>query len=142
MRLTIQLIASAALVLAVLFFMWRMPKTGERFFAWAPPLALLSAWGGLAALVGSGLLWVLPSPDAWVTLLFLVLDPLAITCGILVMWIYRGHEEQQETIRAQQTQARVGIALGLAAVVVGYVFVMTQKRPDILPSLSLLTPSA
>jgi hypothetical protein len=136
MRLTLQLIVSAALVFGVLFFMWRLPKAGERFFAWAPPLALLSAWGGLVAVIGSGLLWVLPNPDTWVTLLFLVLDPLAIAAGVLVMWIYRGHAEQQGTIEAQQMQAKVGVALGLIAVVLGYVFVMTHRTPDILPSFS------
>jgi len=129
-QLTIQLIVSALIVLAVLWFMWRLPREGERFFAWAPPLAIISAWGGLIGLIYSALLWVLPFPDRWLVLVFLILDPMAIGAGTLVLWIYRGHEVKSEiTIDAQLVQARVGIFLGIVAVAIGYFFVLTSKAP-------------
>lgn len=131
--LNIQLIASAALVAAVLLFMWRLPRRGEAFFGWAPPLALLSAWVGLAALIGTIVLWFLESPDTWLATLFLLLDPCAIATGVLVLWIYRGYDEDSETVAFQLTQARVGISLGMLAVIIGYVYVMKHKPPDILP---------
>jgi len=117
------------LVIAVFYWMWRLPTTGERYFGWAPPLALGSVWLGLAALVLSLLLWVLPYPDRWVALTFLVLDPGAIGTGALVLWIYRGHEDEEGTIALQRTQAKVGITLGSLAVVAGYCFVMVSKTP-------------
>lgn len=129
MMLTLQVVASALLVVAVFWYMWRLPLTGDRYFGWAPPLALLSAWLGLAAVVVSGLLWVLPYPDRWVAATFLVLDPGAIGTGMLVLWIYRGQSGGEPTIAIQSVQAKVGITLGVIAVVIGYVFVMTQKTP-------------
>ena len=84
-RVALQVAASAALVVAVLFFMWKLPASGERFFSWAPPLALISAWAGLAAVVFSILLWWLPAKDVWVTGILLVLDPAALCAGVLVL---------------------------------------------------------
>ncbi len=129
MRLTLQVLASAALVIAVLWAMFRVPRRGESLFGWAPPMALLGTWLGLGALVLSILHWVLPQPDYWVTLNFLILDPASIALGVLVLWIYRGYETPSETVAAQRLQARVAIALGLLAVGIGYVYVMTHKTP-------------
>lgn len=128
-ELSLQLVVSALIVLGVLWFMWRLPRRGEPLFPWAPPLAIISVWGGLLALAGSALLWLLPYPDRWVVLLFLILDPAAIATGTLVLWIYRGHEGTWETIALQRLQARVGIALGLLAVAVGYLYVLSHKTP-------------
>jgi hypothetical protein len=128
-RLTIQVIASLGLVAAVLWFMWKLPASGERFFAWAPPLALMSAWAGLVAVVISIVLWWLPGPDVWITGILLVLDPAALCGGILVLWIYRRYEGTEPTVTAQRTQARAGIILSLIAVTIGYIFVMTHKTP-------------
>ena len=129
MPLTIKIFASAALVMAVLWFMWRLPHRGDALDGWAPPLALLSAWLGLAGVVMSALLWVLPYPDRWITLLFLLLDPAAIAAGVLVLWIYRGRAGTAPTIDAQCLQARVGVALGIAAVAIGYIYVISHKAP-------------
>ncbi len=129
----VQLLASALLVGAVLFFMWRLPRGGDRFFGVAPWMALLSAWAGLFALVGSVALWVSPAPDAMVTVLFLVIDPGAVALGTLVLWVYRGHVGDGASIEAQLVQARVGIGLGLVSVAVGYGYVVMHKPPDILP---------
>jgi hypothetical protein len=128
-RVAIQVIASIGLVLVVLGFMWRLPASGERFFGWAPPLALMSAWAGLLGVIFSVLLWIMPMPDLWITGILLVLDPAAMCAGILVMWIYRHHQGVEETIHMQLTQARVGILLALVAVTVGYLYVMTHKAP-------------
>lgn len=129
LRLTLQVAASAALVVAVLWAMWRLPVSGERFFGWGPPLALFSAWCGLAGIVLSALMWALPNPDVWVVWAMLVLDPAALCAGILVLWIYRRDHAVEETVRMQIVQAKVGVVLGLAAVAVGYTFVMTHKAP-------------
>jgi len=128
-RVALQVAGSAALVAAVLFFMWKLPASGERFYGWAPPLALMSAWAGLAGLAFSVLLWIMPMPDVWITGLLLVLDPAAMCAGLLVLWIYRKHEGVEETILMQLTQARIGIFLALLAVMIGYLFVMTHKEP-------------
>ncbi len=128
-RVTLQVIASIGLVIAVLVFMWKLPASGERFFAWAPPLALMSAWAGLIGIFFSVLLWVMPMPDLWITGILLVLDPAAICAGTLVLWIYRHHEGLEETVLMQLTQARIGITLALIAVAIGYLFVMTHKEP-------------
>lgn len=128
-RLTIQVAASLVLVAAVLWFMWKLPASGERFFTWAPPLALMSAWAGLIAVVFSIVLWWLPGPDVWLTGILLVLDPAALCGGILVLWIYRKHDGAQPTVSAQLVQARAGIILALVAVTLGYIFVMTHKTP-------------
>src|SRR5690606_13042922 len=92
-------------------------------------LALGSVWLGLAALVLSLLLRVLPYPDRWVALTFLVLDPGAIGTGALGLWIYRGPEDEEGTIALPRTQAKVGSTLGSLAVVAGYCFVMVSKTP-------------
>ncbi len=128
-RVTLQVLASLGLVAAVLFFMWKLPASGERFYGWGPPLALMSAWAGLIGVVFSLLLWIMPMPDLWVTAILLVLDPAAICAGTLVLWIYRHHDGIEETIYMQRTQARIGITLAMVAVTIGYVFVMTHKDP-------------
>ena len=129
MSITGKVLVSALLVAGVLWFMWRLPRRGQRLFGSAPPLALGSAWAGLIAAVVSALLWWLPHPDRWVTALFLFVDPAAVAAGVLVLWIYRGWRDGGETVSAQRIQARVGIALGLLAVALGYWFVMSRKDP-------------
>lgn len=134
--LTIQLIASAFIVIAVLWWMWRMPaKRGEALFAWAPPLALFSVWIGLASLLCTGALWLVTFPDAWLVVIFLLMDPGALTAGVLVLWIYRHYEPSAETgdtpdtAQLQRQQAWVGIIFTLLAVAGGYAYVMTHKSP-------------
>lgn len=126
-RITLQVCVSLIMVAAVVWAMFRMPRKDESFFGWAPPLAFASTWAGLFAVVGSSLLWVLPNPDLWVVSLFLVLDPLALAAGTLVFWIYREYNTDSETVRYQRLQAVIGITLGLIAVTLGYIYVMTHK---------------
>jgi len=129
LRVTLQVIASIALVVAVLWAMWRIPRRGERGFAFAPPLALFSAWLGLAAVALSIALWFVAAADVWIALVMLVINPGALTAGILVQWIYRGYQTDEPTVAAQRLQGRVGIVLGSIGVVLSYVFVMTHRMP-------------
>jgi len=133
MRLTFQVVVSVLIVLAVLWWMWRLPRRDGAWFGWAPPLALVSAWSGMIGLILSLLLWILPYPDSWLVLVFLVLDPAAIGAGTLVRWIYRDYETfddaEARTVDMQRIQANVGIMLGIAAVALGYFYVMTHKAP-------------
>ncbi len=102
MCITLQVVVSALIVAAVLWWMWRLPRRDDAMFAWAPPLALLSAWCGVLSLIGSACLWVVPYPDNWITILFLLLDPAAIASGTLVLWIYRGGDRAAATIQLQR----------------------------------------
>lgn len=130
MQLTLQLIVSAMIVLAVLWWMWRLPASrGETLYGWGPPLALLSVWVGLVSLVTTVVLWFAPFPDALIVILFLLMDPAALTAGVLVLWIYRGDERDEQTVELQRQQAWVGIILALLAVAGGYAYVMTHKSP-------------
>ena len=129
MPLWLKLALSALLVVLVLAAMWRIPRRDESYFNWAPPLALISAWVGLIALVVSVLLWILPVADPIIALLLLVLDPAAVCAGVLVLWIYRRHESTQDTVLQQKLQAKVGIALAVAAVAAGYTFIFWHKPP-------------
>ncbi len=128
MQIAFQVFVSFLLVVGVLWFMWRLPREGEKLYGWAPPLAFISPWAGLISLTVTILLWFLQAPDGWLPAIFLVLDPAAIGCGVLVLWIYRG-AEASETVGAQRIQAKVGIVLGLLCVAVGYYYVMTHKTP-------------
>ena len=129
MPLWLQVALSFLLVAVVLFFMWRLPRRGESFFGWAPPLALVSAWTGLIAVICAVVTWFVSRPDPLIAASFLFVDPVAIAMGALVLWIYRGYESPEQTISEQRIQATVGIALGILAVVVGYVFVFVHKPP-------------
>jgi hypothetical protein len=129
MMLTIQLLVSAAIVLAVLWFMWRLPRDTESLWGWGPPLALLGPWSGLAAVIISTLLWRADKPDAWLPIVFLILDPVSIGSGVLVLWLYRGRPTTEQTVQMQRLQAKAAITLGLLAVAIGYAYVMTHKTP-------------
>lgn len=127
LRIALQVGISILVVIAVLYAMWRLPRKGDALDPWAPPLALASAWSGLLAAIVAPLLWLLPKPDLWLVALFLVLDPLSLTSGILVHWLYRDTPNTGEARRMHMTQATVGITLGLIALSLGYLFVMTHK---------------
>ena len=113
----------------VIFLMWRIPRRGDALFDWAPPLALISGWAGLIALWASATLWVLSAPDPWIASVLLFLDPGAIGAGVLVLWIYRRYDSVEHTVGYQILQAKVGIALGLVAVAMGYLFIFTHTPP-------------
>ncbi|MBI1338546.1 MAG: hypothetical protein GC164_16505 [Phycisphaera sp.] len=125
----VQVGSSVLLVAAVLFFMWKMRTDGQAYYPWGPPTALCSAWLGLVALLLSVLLWWLPRADLWLAALLLILDPVSIGSGVLVLWMYRREKQPDDTIVLQRVQGKVGIALGVLAVVLNYVFVMTHKTP-------------
>ncbi len=131
MPLWLQVTLSFVLVTMVLFFMWRLPRRGESFFGWAPPLALISVWAGLMAVVCAVITWFVSRPDPLIAASLLFVDPAAITTGTLVLWIYRRYESPEQTIGQQRIQAVVGIVLGILAVVVGYVFVFVYRTSDV-----------
>jgi hypothetical protein len=127
--LTLQLVASALLVVAVLWFMWRLPKKEPLAYTeWAPWLAFGSAWAGLIAASIAGLLWLLPYADRWLPVVLLVLCPTAVATGSLVLWIYRGQPEGSHAVSQQKNQARVGLTLAFIAVAITYTFVLTHKN--------------
>jgi len=132
MRLFIQVVVSCLIVVGVLWFMWRLPRRSESLYPYAPILSLGSVWMGLLAVVGSALLWWVGFPDQLLVVVMLILDPGSISAGVLVLWIYRGahsmDSQSQDTNRQHRQQACVGIVMGLIAVVLGYVYVMTHKR--------------
>lgn len=133
MRLLLQVIVSCLIVAGVLWWMWRLPRRGEGWLLAGPLLALASVWAGVAAVVASGLLWWVVVADELLVVVLLALDPAALATGVLVQWIYRSPLELRPdevlSVARQRQQAWVGIALGLVAVAVGYVFVMTHKKP-------------
>ena len=129
MPLWLKVALSFLLVAIVIWWMWRLPRRGESYFNWAPALALLSVWMGLIALVVSLGLWVVAWPDPVIAAVFLALDPVALTTGTLVLWIYRHYETTEPTVSNQKLQARVGLTMGFLAVAAGYLFVMTYKEP-------------
>ncbi len=132
MRLFAQILASGLIVAGVLWWMWRLPRRSDAWLTIAPWLALGSAWLSLASVVSSAGLWWASAPDWLVTVVFLLLDPGAIGAGVLVLWVHRDWKtwagDDAQTVARQRQQAWVGIALGLTAVAIGYVYVMTHKR--------------
>lgn len=137
MELLGRLTASAALVVGVLWFMWRLPRRGlNTLTTTGPVLALGGVWLGVASVAASAGLWWSGRPDWLVTVTFLLLDPVTIAAGVLVLWLQRGAAEtvgqdraMLEAVARQRQQAWLAIALGVVAVVLGYVFVMTHKQP-------------
>ena len=129
MPVWVQVAASFLLVAVVMWFMFRLPRRGESLYGWAPPLALLSVWSGLAAVVLTPLLWIVRYPDVWIAAFLLFLEPASLAAGILVLWIYRDLNTGEKTILLQRLQARIGIGLGLTAVAAGYAYVLMHKTP-------------
>lgn len=129
MPVWLQVTASFLLAGAVIYFMFRLPRRGEAMYGWAPSLALLSVWSGVAAFALSPLLWFVHYPDFWIAVFLLFVEPVALAAGTLVLWIYRGLITSEPTILMQRLQARIGIGFGLMAVAVGYVYVLSHKTP-------------
>lgn len=132
MRLFGQVVGSCLIVVGVLWLMWRLPRRDQQLYFIAPYLSFGGVWVGLLAVVLSLLLWWVAFPDHVLVLVLLLLDPAAIGGGIAVLWIYRhegAHDPLQMTlIRQHRMQACVAVAMGLLAVALGYLYVMTHKR--------------
>lgn len=128
MRLSAQLVVSGLIVLGVLWFMWRLPRRADPPYGLAAVMALGGVWAGVASVAASVMLWWVASPDRLITVVLLGLDPAALGVGVLVLWVYRGMVPDDPAIQRQQQQAWLTIALGLVAVVIGYVYVMTHKQ--------------
>ncbi len=132
MRLFAQVLGSGLIVAGVLWWMWRLPRRSDSWLIISPWLALGSAWLGLASVVASVGLWWASRPDWLVTVVFLLLDPGAIAPGVLVLWVHRDWRnlsgDDATAVAQQRQQAWAGITLGVVAVALGYVYVMTHKR--------------
>ena len=128
MQLLAQLIVSGLIVLGVLWFMWRLPRRADPPYGLASVMALGGVWAGVASVAASVMLWWVASPDRWITVVLLGLDPAALGVGVLVLWVYRGMVTDEPAIQRQQQQAWLTIVLGLVAVTIGYIYVMTHKQ--------------
>lgn len=127
-RLTIQVIVSLGIIYGGLWWMWRLPGKPILDSAAAPILALGSVWLGLGAVGTAIWLWWTSVPDVWVVIV-VGLYSAALATGGFCLWIYRATpaESMTDEILMQRLQARVGIALGLLAVALWYVFILTHK---------------
>ncbi len=128
MTLLVQSLASLLLIAGVFWFLWKLPPARAGVLALTPFLALGSAWAGLLALIATGLLWLVPWPDHWLSMVMLLLDPASIAAGVAVFWAYRHPTVHADTepIHQQRLQAATGLTLTAIAVVIGYVYVTTH----------------
>ncbi len=117
-RLTIQVLVSAGVIYAVIWWVFRMPGEAVTDSAAAPILAFTSVWVGLFSILAGGWLWFTDRKDVWVPVHVLVWS-LAITLAAFCLWIYRHTpaEQMTEPIQLQRAQARIGLFFGLIAVV-------------------------
>ena len=129
LRLTIQVAVSLAIIFGVLWWMWRMRGEAVTDSAAAPVLAFASVWFGVAAVGIDIWLWFTRNPDAWVVVEVIAFSATLAT-SLLSLWIYRytPAEQMSDEILMQRLQARVGLTLGLLAVLGWYVFVLTNKQ--------------
>ena len=143
MQTALQVGVAILLVAAVLWWMWHMPRDAESPPGWAAWLALVSPWAGLLAAGMSVLVWLTRWADLLLAITLLALDPLAVGCGVLVLWTMRDPQgrgapskgaagpvgEDADAADLQRIQAWTGIALGLVAVAVGYTYALSHKTP-------------
>lgn len=127
LRLTMQVVLSAAFIFAVLFGVWRIPGEAVTDSAVAPLLAFSSVWVGISSVVVGGYLWIAANQDTWVFIHVLVWSA-AISLAGFSLWIYRHTpaEQMTEPIQLQRAQARIGLFFGIIAVVLWYIFVITH----------------
>ncbi len=127
MSITTQLALYIFLIVAVIYYMWKLQGDTKKYYGWAPPLAISAVWTGLIAMAGSIAIWFSPiNFNSWLITSLLFLDPFTITTAILVLWIYRNtpRENLEQTIYMQLTQAKMAIFLGSIAIALGYAFVL------------------
>lgn len=103
----------------------------SRFLPWLP---LVSVWLGLACCATS--VWMVVrrrtlSQFELVTPLNLYACCLGMTLGVVVLWGYRKRDESEPGIVQQRLQAKVGIGLSLAAVVVVYLLIMLATPVEV-----------
>lgn len=128
LRLTIQVLGSLVVIFGVLWVMWRRPGPEVPDSPAAAVLAFASVWTSLAAIGVCIWLWWTGKPDAWVVVSALLWSA-GLALGGYALWTYRHKPADQmpEELLTQRLQARVGIVLGLIAVMLWYIFVLTHK---------------
>ncbi len=99
-------------------------------------LALMSVWIGMAALVlAATMLFYRPAFTDWtVTLVLYFGSPGAMCFAGLVLWAYRKEDSTDTGLAARRLQAKVAIALALAAAAIVYLlFICSEKVEPIAP---------
>lgn len=126
-RLTIQVVVSLLIIFGVLWWMWRIPGEAIRGSVAAAMLAFVSVWFGVAAIVAAAWLWWTSVPQFWAITTVLIWAA-AISTGLLALWTYRHTPPDQmlAEVHLQRAQARVGVALGLVAVTMWYIYMITR----------------
>ncbi len=126
-RLSLQVIGSLVIIFGVLWWMWRVPGEAVSGSLAAAVLAFCSVWIGLAAIGLAGWLWWSANPGPWAVASVLVWAA-GLSCGLLALWTYRHTpaSTMSEQVLLQRLQARVGVALGLVAVAMWYVFMIAR----------------
>lgn len=133
-RLSLQVIGSLVIIFGVLWWMWRIPGEAESGSLAAAVLAFCSVWIGLVAIGVAGWLWWSANPGPWAVASVLVWAA-GLSCGLLALWTYRHTpaSAMSEEVLLQRLQARVGVALGLVAVAMWYVFMIVRLSTLTVP---------
>ncbi len=140
-RLTIQVVVSLLIIFGVLWWMWRIPGEAIRGSVAAAMLAFVSVWFGVASIGAAAWLWWTSVPQFWAVSTVLIWAA-AISTGLLALWTYRHTpvDQMPEEVHLQRMQARLGVALGLVAVALWYIYMITRFSG--LPTAPLEAPAA
>lgn len=134
LRLTMQVLVSMAIIVGVVWWVWRLPGEAITESASAPYLSLGSVWAGLAAVLHNFLLVKNPFSPVTITI-GVVLYAIAISAGYLALWTYRytSPATMTEPIHMQRMQARIGLGLGILAVTMWYVILLNAAPVPVGP---------
>ncbi len=126
-RLTLQVIVSLLIIFGVLWCMWRIPGEPVTASLAATTLSFVSVWLGVASVVVTLWLWWTSQPQTWAITSVLIWAA-ALSSGLLALWTYRHTpvDRMPEEVLLQRLQARVGVGLGLVAVTLWYIFMITR----------------
>lgn len=126
-RLTIQVIVSLMIIFGVLWWMWRIPGEPVTASLAATTLSFVSVWVGVASVGVALWLWWTSNPQMWAITSVLIWAA-ALSSGLLALWTYRHTpvDRMPEEVLLQRLQARVGVGLGLVAVVLWYIFMIVR----------------
>lgn len=126
-RLTLQVIVSLMIIFGVLWWMWRIPGEPVTASLAATTLSFVSVWLGVASVGVAMWLWWTSNPQSWAITSVLIWAA-ALSTGLLALWTYRHTpvDRMPEEVILQRFQARVGVGLGLLAVVLWYIFMIVR----------------
>jgi len=126
-RLTIQVIVSLMIIFGVLWWMWRIPGEPVTASLAATTLSFASVWLGVASVLIALWLWWTSQPQLWAITSVLIWAA-ALSSGLLALWTYRHTpvDRMPQEVLLQRFQARVGVGLGLVAVTLWYIFMISR----------------